>query len=521
MAIIGKHLRTGAAALLLAALLSGAFSAVLAQGATGGTLRVGMAAPVTLDPALGSNDTEILFNRSIYDYLVEVRPDKTIVPNLASAWTVSDDGMTYTFTLEEGVTFHNGAPFTAADVVFTFNRLKEIGSPALNLLGPFEVSAPDDTTVVFTLAAANADFLYGVADRFALILRDGTTQPNVFGEGDTRYAAFNGTGPFRLVEFVDGQRAELARNENYWKAGLPLLDGVTFIFIEDPITQVNALRGGQVDFIFKITPDQLSVLEDDADITVIQKATNQHPVVRLRTDAGPGASEEVRRAFRLATDRDQLNDLVLEGRGVIGNNNPIGPGFGAFYNDSIAHPAYDPGTTPQAVCDLLAAAGYPDGIDMTLQTINVLGYDELATVLQQQWAPACIRVEIQVNDEGFYYSDDNPNNWLQAELGITGWGDRPVVQGYLTQAYVTGGAFNETHWSDAEVDALVAEAGTVTDQAARADIYRRLAVIFEERGPVIVPWFAPIFGAAAASVTGLEMAPFPGLTDLRTVSVAG
>jgi peptide/nickel transport system substrate-binding protein len=516
-----NSVRALAVTLLAAALLLGTLSAALAQDTTGGTLRIGMAAPVTLDPALGSNDPEILFNRSIYDYLVEVLPDKSIVPNLASGWTVSDDGLTYTFTLEEGVTFHDGSPFTSADVVFTFNRLKELESPALNLLGPFEVSAPDAVTVVFTLETPNADFLYGVADRFALILKDGTDRPNVFGEGDARYASFNGTGPFRLVDFVDGQRAELARNENYWKADQPLLGGVTFIFIEDPITQVNALRGGQVDFIFKITPDQLSVLEGDANITLIQKATNQHPVVRLRTDVGPGTSEAVRQAFRLATDRQQLNDLVLEGRGVIGNNNPIGPGFGAFFNDTIEHPAYDPDTTPQAVCDMLAAAGYPDGIDMTLQTINVLGYDELAAVLQQQWEPACIRVEIQVNDEGFYYSDDNPNNWLQAELGITGWGDRPVVQGYLTQAYVTGGVFNETHWSDAEVDALVAEAGNTTDQAARADIYRELAVIFEERGPIIVPWFAPIFGATSAGVTGLDMAPFPGLTDLRTVSLAG
>lgn len=514
-------LRRLAAASLLAVMLAGALSAALAQGTTGGTLRVGMGAPVTLDPALGSNDPEILFNRSIYDYLVEVRPDKTIVPNLASGWTVSDDGLTYTFMLEEGVTFHDGTPFTSADVVFTFNRLKEIESPALNLLGPFEVSAPDAMTVVFTLETANADFLYGVADRFALILKDGTDRPNVFGEGAARYTAFNGTGPFRLVEYVDGQRAELARNENYWRTGQPLLDGVTLIFIDDPITQVNALRGGQVNFIFKIAPDQLSVLEGEAGLTLIQKATNQHPVVRLRADVGPGTSEEVRRAFKLATDRAQLNDLVLEGRGVIGNNNPIGPGFGAFYNDSIAHPPYDPATTPQVVCEMLAAAGYPDGIDMTLQTINVLGYDELAAVLRQQWEPACIRVEIQVNEEGFYYSDDNPNNWLQAELGITGWGDRPVVQGYLTQAYVTGGVFNETHWSDSEVDTLVAEAGMTADQSSRAAIYRELALIFEERGPIIVPWFAPIFGATSAGVTGLDMAPFPGLTDLRTVSMAG
>ncbi len=155
---------------------------------------------------------------------------------------------------------------------------------------------------------------------------------------------------------------------------------------------------------------------------------------------------------------------------------------------------------------------------LTLQTVNVLGYDTLATVLQQQWEPACIKVEVQVNEEGFYYSDDNPNNWLKADLGITGWGDRPVPQGYLASAYVTGGIYNETHWSDPALDALVQQAAITSDQTARAGIYNQISEIFAESGPIIIPWFAPVFGAARDTVQGLDMAPFPGLTDFRNVS---
>ncbi len=138
-----------------------------AQDAT--VLRVGMNAPVVLDPALHTNDPETALNRAIYDYLVEVLPDATIGPNLATAWTVSDDGLTYTFTLADGVTFHDGTPFTSADVVWTFNRLKTVGSPgAQPARSDFEVSAPDASTVVFTLPEVNADFLYGVGARQAL-----------------------------------------------------------------------------------------------------------------------------------------------------------------------------------------------------------------------------------------------------------------------------------------------------------------------------------------------------------------
>ncbi len=480
-------------------------------------LRIGMVAPQVLDPAQGSNDSEVLFNRSIYDYLVEAKPDKTIAPNLATEWTVSEDGLTYTFSLREGVTFHDGAAFSSADVVYTFERLQTIQSPALNLLGEFTVSAPDAQTVVFSLTSPNADFLYGVADRFALIVKDGATAPNELTDGENPYINFNGTGPFILTEYREGERAIVSKNPSYWLEGQPAVDSIEFVFINDPVTQVNALRSGEVDFIFKISPDQISALESESGIKLIQKATNQHPVIRLRTDVGPGQDVRVRQAFKYATDREQLNDLVLEGRGVIGNNDPIGPGFGVFFASAIENPSYDPAKS----CELLAEAGYPDGLSMTLQTINVLGYDQLATVLQQQWEPACINAEIQVNEEGFYYSDDNPDNWLQAELGITGWGDRPVPQGYLAQAYISTGIYNETHWSDAELDALINEAAVTSDTTARAAIYAQIAAIFNERGPIIVPWFAPVFGATREGVSGLDMAPFPGLTDLRAVSISG
>lgn len=494
-------------------LITGSVFSVHAQG---GTLRIGAVAPTVLDPALGSNDPEILFNRSIYDYLVEVLPDRSIAPNLAKSWTISEDGLTYTFTLEDGVKFHDGSDFSSADVVYTFNRLVTIESPAVNLLGTFEVSAPDAATVVFTLPAPNADFLYGVANQLALIVKDGAETPNELASGDNPYVNFNGTGPFTLTEYKDGESATLTKNANYWKEGQPLLDSVQFQFINDPVTQVNALKSGEVDFIFKISPDQVSGLETESGISLIQTTTNQHPVIRLRTDQGPGQDVKVRQAFKYATDRAELNDLVLEGRGTVGNNDPIGPGYATFFDANIQVQEYD----PEKAKALLAEAGYPDGLNITLQTINVLGYDTLATVLQQQWALAGINAEIQVNEEGFYYDDSNPDNWLSADLGITGWGDRPIPQGYFAEAYTTGGIYNETHWSDPALDALIQEASVTADPAARAAIYNQISAIFNESGPIIIPWFAPIFSATRENVTGINVAPFPGLTDLRGVSVS-
>ena len=220
--------------------------------AAGGTLRVAVSTPPgTLDPALQTDDSEIALNRAIYDYLVEVLPDSTIGPNLASDWTISDDGLTYTFNLVQGVTFQDGSAFTSADVVWTFNRLVAQSSQALNLLGDFSIAAPDANTVVFTLKTPNADFLYGVGARQAVILKDGQDTPNVIGD-DGSLTNFNGTGPFKLQSFDPGARAVLVRNESYWKAGAPKLDELDFVYMDDQQAQVDALQSGQVDFVFRI-----------------------------------------------------------------------------------------------------------------------------------------------------------------------------------------------------------------------------------------------------------------------------
>jgi peptide/nickel transport system substrate-binding protein len=491
---------------------------VPAAAQSGGVLRVGMSEAVVLDPALHTNDSETALNRAIYDYLVEVLPDSTIGANLATGWTVSDDGLTYTFTLREGVLFHDGSPLTSADVVYTFNRLKQVGSPALNLLGrDYEVSAPDALTVVFTIPSVNADFLYGVAARQALIIKDGEATPNMIMDGDNPYVHFNGTGPFILTNFSPGAGATFARNPNYW--GAVSLDGMEHIYINDAVAQVDALLSGELDFIFKVPIQQISRLEAASGVRVIQRATSQHPVIRVRTDAGRlGEDVRVRQALKFATDREQLNEILLDGRGIVGNNDPIAPVFSYFFDSSIENQTYD----PARACELLAEAGIGT-LTATLYAPNAFEYPDLAAVLQQQWAETgCINVDIQIREEGYYYDVSNPDNYFDVDLGITGWGDRPSPQILLREAYIESGIatyFNETRFSDPEVEVLVQQASQTTDNEARRAIYAQISRIFLERGPIIIPYFAPLFGAVRDNVQGLEMAPFPGLTDFRSVSL--
>lgn len=471
-------------------------------------LIIGTEAPVNLDPAVGSNDQEALFNRSVYDYLVYITPDAQIEPELASSWEISEDGLTYTFTLEEGVTFHDGSSFGPEDVVFTFERLQELESSVLANLGEFTVEAGEGNTVVFTLTSPNADFLYGVGARFSAIL---SSEDTAF---DTGIDA-NGTGAFRVVDYIPGERAIFEANPDYWKEGQPSLAGVEHVYIDDKNAQVDALLSGDVHYIFKLSLDQVARIEESDVATVLETATNQHPVIRVHADEGAlGEDVAVRNAFKLATDRQQLNDFLWEGRATIGNNDPIGPVFGAFYSE-LEQPGYD----PAAACELIMEATGEERLSATLQLPDAFGgeYADMAALLQQQWAEGCIDVTLEVFPEGVYYSE---GTWLDAPLGITGWGNRPIPQSYLVEAYVPGAAFNESRWEDEEMATLVEQAGQTADTEERAEIYAQISQIFAERGPVIVPYFAPMLGAVNNNVEGLVMNPFPGLTDVRTVTIS-
>lgn len=513
--------------LMLGALLL--MSAFVINAQEDNVLTIGLRDLVELDPALGAEDDTILFNHLQYDYLVEILPDNSFAPSLATDWTISDDGLTYTFNLRDDVTFHDGSAFTADDVVFSFNRLVEVGSSIVGLLGEFEVEAVDDTTVQFTLPQPNADFLFAVASRFAFILDSDAENVNqIAEEGDDPYANFNGTGPFILTDFNPGESATFVKNEDYWVPGQPLLDGVELVFFQDEQARVDALRSGSVDFIIRVPDDLLATLENADDITVVEVATNVHPVIRLRTSEGSlGEDVRVRQAFKHATDRELLNLDVLDGKGIVANNDPIGPVYGPLYTpqDTLE---YD----PQMACDLLAEVeadgadnGYIEMVDgqprleVDFNVIDFLTYPVLAEFVQQQWEDGCIYVNLSVLPGSVYYGEGD-NNWFNSQLGLTNWGTRATPQEYLSVAYTTGAAFNESEWSNERLDELAAEAAVTTNIAERAELYDQIAQIFAEEGPIIIPYFVPISVAYNDAVQGIDVHPFPGRTDLRAVSFA-
>lgn len=478
----------------------------------GGTLRHAFFAPTNLDPAFLGTVADDEIGRQWADFLVFIGEDNNPDPkrSLGEEWQTSASGLEWTFKVRQGVKFHNGKDLTSKDVKFTFDRLRDpdVGAATVALYSNItDITTPDDYTVAFTLKNPNPDFMKDLGDYHALV---------VDSETKDFKTEHNGTGPFMIESYLPEDRLVFKRNPNYWMKDqdgnqLPYLDGMEFIFMGDPSAQVEALRGGQIDYLIYLAPEFVPTLEQDPNVAIYQMASNTTYVLHMRSDRPPANDPKVRQALKLATDRSALLEGAIGGLGVTGRDTPFGPVFGDFYLDA-PEPARDVAKAKQ----LLAEAGYPDGLQIKLYAQQLSPIPAIATIWKEQVAEAGVTVEIQSIPSDVYYGADNM--WLEVDFGITDWGSRPYPQPYLDLGYTCSAEWNESHWCDKELDTLAAQAAKEMDPAKRAELYHQIQKIFTERGPVIVPFFTNNLWGASSKLKGVEpTAALGSALDLRTV----
>ena len=463
-----------------------------------GALRVAWQTPATLDPRSASGDSEIAILNALYDYLIETDAGSNLVPRLASSWDLSEDGTVYTLQLRDDATWHDGSAVTVDDVLWTINWHQESESTVASLLSSVaSVAAAGDNAIAITLSAPNPDFLYNLTDNKFVILKAGAEKIGT---------DFNGSGPFVLDEMIPGDRAIMSANAAYW-GGASSIDRLEFIFFDDQQAGIAAVQGGSADGILRLDNSSFLGFSSDVNFHTSDIPTSGHHLTRLRSDREPGNDARVRKAFKLASDRDALWERVQLGYGAVGKDSPIGPSFGQYFLAEAEVPARD----PQAAAALLAEAGYPDGLDMVLHTPNSGSWPDLAQAIAAQWEEAGIRVEVQLEDENSYWVED----WMEVNLGVTGWGARPVAQLYLDLAYHSEAPWNESHYSNARVDELIEIARASLDQAERTAAYKEIQQILLDDGPVVVPYFFAQFMVLASGISGIELQPFAGRTNFN------
>ena len=461
----------------------------------GGTLRLAVNADNnTLDPALSLSQADNMFTMQTYDNLVLRQSDFSLKPMLATSWEPSADLTSYTFYLRDGVKFHHGKDFNADDVVFTFKRLLDeaTGSPARSALNTIKDTVKvDKLTVRFDLNEPNA-FLPDTLSIYQARIIPSDIDPARLATEEF------GTGPFINEEYSPGERAVFKRNPDYWDVGKPLLDQVIFFYMPEAETRIEALKTGAVDVIPELGPPAVPGIEANPGTSVSEVASAGYINLAMDTTQEPFGDKRVRQAFQAATDREAIRQVALFGRGIIGNDLTIPPND-PHYDSSQPIPPYD----PEKAKALLAEAGYPDGIDITLYTSTVSpGMVEMAVAYKESAAAAGIRVTIERAAEDVYWS----NVWMTESFTTVGWNGRAPDQA-LSIVYLSTAEWNETRINDPELDALILKARGQRDLADRQKTYAEVQRILIDDAARIIPVFRPIFFGLSDRVQGLSAHP--------------
>lgn len=469
----------------------------------GGEITIGIAQDLddSLDPhqTVAAGTREVLFN--IFEGLVKPNSDGEMISAVAEKYTLSEDGTTYTFTLREGVKFHNGQTVTAEDVVYSINRCAAVPEGQEKpLVAAFSavksVEALDEKTVAVTIAQRDLEFIsYMTA---AIIPADYENQ-------DT---APVGTGPFRFVSRTPQQDFVMERFEDYW--GAPAwLDKVTYKICENADALVMNLNGGSIDLCAHLTSAQASQLNQK--FQVLEGTMNLVQAIYLNNQAKPFDNQLVRQALCYAIDRQGIMDMVADGHGTaVGSS--IYPAFTKYFLPELVDKY--PHDVAKAK-ELLAQAGYPDGFDMTISVPNnYQPHMDTAEVVAEQLREAGINVTIQPVEWSTWL--DTIYNGRQFQATVVGVDAANMTARAMLERFTSDYGKNFINYNNPAYDALFQKAINAQDEAGQTDLYKQMETMLADTAANVYIQDLCDLVAMRQDLGGLKFYPIYVL-DLSTV----
>ena len=463
---------------------------------SGGTLRFVCAIQQMTDPASTTwIEASNLFRNSV-EFLTYVDSDNVTHPYLAQSWHPSEDLKTWDFKLQEGIKWSNGDSFTVADVAFNINRW----------IAPNSKSANRTTFATITGVEALDDLRFRLhLSRPVCSLPEqlyAATCPILHRRFEEQGANWPrnpiGTGPFQLTDYHVSRTAVFKRRHEYW--GRPAyLDEIRYFDLGTEVaTHVAALAAGQVDALYRVTITELDLVKRFPNMQLLVEPSAQTLVMRMKQDQKPYDDVRVRKAVVLSCDREQMLRLAYRDMGVLGEHHHVAP----------FHPDYFP--LPPIKRDvararhLLAEAGHPDGIDLTLSVGNTQGrYEQdTAQVLQQNCADAGIRLSLQVLPAAEYWTI-----WDKVPFGITYWAHRPQGIMTLELAYRSGSAWNESHFVNAQFDAALDKASGILEPRERSRAMGECERILQDQAVMVQAYFPKKFTVVSSRVRNFRADP--------------
>ncbi len=483
---------------------------------------------VRLDPGHETDGESFKVIDNIYENLVAYADTTTeLVPELATRWEISEDGLTYTFHLRQGVTFHDGTPLDAEAVVFSLDRQREKSPPHPfhSVGGPYtywqsmgmddivtDLRATDDSTVVFTLARRNAPFLANLAMGFAAIVSPTAARQH----GEDFFKHPSGTGPFRFVEWVKDDRIVLERNPSYWGAK-PYLDRVVFRSIPENTVRLLALESGEIMGMDGINTDLARRLDGNPAYKLLKQPGMNVGYLAMNMDKPPFDRLEVRLALNHAVQREAIVAGLYGGYGSPAVN-PMPPTLWG-YNRSITGYAYDPAKAKA----LLAAAGHPDGFKTELWAMTgprpyMPDPLKVAEAIQADLKAVGIEATLKTLEWGTYLDQVQGGKHTMCLLGWTGDNGDPdnFLYVLLGKAATRLPAQNVAFYRSDEVDALLLQAQEETDTAKRAALYEQAQALIHRDAPWVPIAHMTQLVAFQGRVHGYPMHP-TGKVRMRTV----
>ena len=481
-------------------------------GTAGGyknTLTWAQGADVTsLDPHQGKETPAVQVNTQIFDTLVTVDPETNeVVPQIAESWEQTDD-QTYVFKIREGIKFHDGSDLTAEDVKFSLDRARN--SAAVSYIVNFieEVTVDDDHTVTVKTTAPYAPTLRNLAIPFAAIV------PKAVVEADENAFIQNpvGSGPYKFVEWNHGDHVTLKAFDDYY-AGKPETENLIMKVIPETSQRTIALETGEVDLAYDLAVNDIPKVNSDDKLTVYEIPSLTCWYVSMNMNKKPFDNPKVREAMSMAIDRQTIIDTINAGSGQTADA-IIAPAVFGYYSTGVKE------YNPTKAKELLAEAGYPNGFSTTLWVNDNQSRIEMCQAMQAMLLEVGVQCNLEVLEFGSFISRTTAGDHDLAYFGwTTSSGDADYSYYSLEHSTQQGAAGNRSFLADPDVDKLIEEACSNTNEEERKELYKELAIKLDEINNNIPVYYSSINVGANKKVEGFVM-DANGYHSLEKVKVA-
>lgn len=461
-----------------------------------------------LDPHLATAFQTIEALELVYDTLFELDADLDVQPGLATEWEYSQDGTTLTLTLREGVTFHDGDPFDSADVAASIERILDESTSAVvrtNLLSIASVEAPDAQTVVLSLSEPDGTLPAALTAVNTAMVSDAALSAGTVGTQP------NGTGPFVFDDWAQGQQLTLSTNADYWGEG-PYVNGVEIRVVPEESSILAGLRADE--FHIGVLSDPAVVEQVGEEITVERTLELGYFPLFLNSERPPLDDPLVRQAMACAVDREQIIEAA-----VFGEGEPTGPFVNAPGGADVFEGLPCTETDPELATELLAQAGYTDGL--SIETIVITGENNsalnVAQSLQAQLAAVGVDLQLVPLETNVYV-----DRWLAADFDSALSANGASIDPHLTYAkyFTSTGNFQDVaKYSTPELDQLFAQGKAETDPEAREQIYTEISRLLLDASPWVWLYTGYRYQALQPEVTGFVPNPTGSLKSLRDVRI--